>query len=371
MKFEHSIIDVFDDVNLPQTMKKIASTIPSDLRKVSLPTIEDRDALDDSQFALCIFTKSASKLNKFPVNDRINTALSNEYFDLHHDKLPAEAQKIAATYIKLACEKFKIEPRETVKLASAQFPTMTNIFFENDKSVAGGSLKKLASQEKGKDSPYYYALTKTAGDGLANRAYAMPDADSVKKAEAYFDKYASHFSPEDRHQYAYNVVRRAVELGTQINSDLVNKYAGLSYNPGLDGHISSRKKLVEGNLQFEEALSKLASYQKTTDPSTFAKVLHGFDKRAGLDKYYDKYLSDPFAATFGHVKTASVIYTIDGIDIKEGDIQKLASERYDTLKTYFGSTLAEGLKKEGSAAFLALPDDAKEIIARISNGEIK
>jgi hypothetical protein len=152
---------------------------------------------------------------------------------------------------------------------------------------------------------------------------------------------------------------------------LLNKYAGFDYSSDLSAHLSSRRKLIEGNPVFEEALNKLAAYQSSTDPATFAKVLHGFDKRAGIDKYYDKYLSDPFLSTFSSVKTASALYEIDGITINEGDIEKLATDKYEILKTYFGPTLADGLKKEGSAAFTALPDDAKEVIARISNGEIQ
>lgn len=370
---ENIVLDLFDDQNIKGTFEKIASSIPEDMKASSLPTSEDRDQLDDTQFALSIITKTASRMNKFPINDKLNTVLSNEYFDLNHAKLPAEAQKVAATYIKLACDRYGVEAKESVKEASSQFPVMANIYIEklNDKAAGPIIIEKQASAPI--RSEYYYALVKTAGDGQTNRSYAMPNADAVQKAANYFEKYAKQFAPEDRHSYASNVVKRAVELGVDVDSPTLQKYAGLCFNSDVGAYLSSRKNLVEDRPEFTEALDKLASHQGKTDPTTFARVLHEFDKRAGLTRYYDKYLADPYASTFGieTTKTASQIYEIDGLTVNEGDIEKVANEKYDTLKSYFGQTLADGLKKEGSPAFLALPDDSKEVIARIINGEIQ
>lgn len=370
---ENLAIDIFDDNNVISTMKKIATEIPEELRGIDLPTNYDRNKLDDTQFALSIITKTASRLNKFPINDKLNTSLSNEYFDLNHSKLPAEAQKVAATYIKMACDRFGIEPKETTKTAASRFPVMANIYIEKltDKAAGQIIMKKEANEHK--RSEHYYALTKTAGDGQVNRSYAMPTPNEVEKAAVYFEKFAKQFAPEDRHTFASNVVKRAVELGIDVDNTMIQKYAGLSFNADVDAYLSTRKSLVEDRPEFVEALTKLASHQGQTDPTTFARVLHEFDKRAGLTRYYDKYLADPYASTFGvpTTKTASALYEIDGLQVKEGDIEKVANNKYDVLKSYFGSTLADGLKKEGSPAFLALPDDSKEVIARIINGEIQ
>lgn len=370
-KLSSVIIDVFDDVNLGDTLKKIASRLPLDVKSKPLPTIEDRNLYDDTQFALTIFTKEAQKLNKFPINSRVNTALSNEYFDLTHHKLPAEAQKTAATYIKLACERYGLNPSHSVKTAAEKFPIMTNIYFENGKDKPAGKL--MAKQAEKAESRYFHALVKEGIDGSITRKYAMPDKTHVEKAVEYFDKYASQFKPEDRHQYAHNVVKRSVELGLDISSPGIKKYAGLGYGNDMGDHISIRKKLLEDHPQYTTALDKLASYQDSTDPITFAKVLHELDKKAGLDKYYDKYLADPYLSTFGSSlsKTASYVYDEDGIYLTDNDIEKVARDKYATLKNYFGSTLADGLKKEGASAFVALPKDAKDIIARIANGEIQ
>lgn len=370
-KLEATIIDIFDDVNLTETMQKIAHRIPTELKKVDIPSMEDRNSLEDHDFALSIFTKNANKINKFPINNPINTVLSDQYFNLNHGKLPGQAQNIAATYIKQACDRFGLQASEGVKLAASIHPTMTNIYFEKINDKPGGSL--LPEEALVADSEFYYALTKTAGDGSITRKYKMPNQDGVRAAAEYFNKYARQFAPEDRHQFASNVVKRAEELGMVIDSPAINKYAGLGYNDNVGGYLSIRRKLVEGQATFTEALDKLASYQSKTDPVTFAKVLHELDKRAGLDRYYDTYLADPYASTFKQTleKKANVIFSLDHLLMSESDLEKVAKDKYKTLKNYFGSTLADGLKKEGASAFIALPEDAKEIIARIANGEIQ
>lgn len=367
---ENLIIDIFDDVNLRTTLEKVASNLPPRLRSAQLPTIEDRDKLEDDRFALSMITKHASKVNKFPVDSPINTALSNEYFNINHHKLPSEAQKTAATYIKMACDKFGIAPSLSVKTASLEYPTVTNIYIEKQNDTPGGAV--VSKQAEIEDSEFYYALTKEADGGVVSRKYAMPSPEHITKATEYFDKYASHFSPEDRHQFAHNVVNRAIELGVSVESKEIEKYAGTEYGSSLNGHLSIRKKLLDGQPLYLDALEKLASYQETTGPSTFAKVLHELDKKAGLDKYYDKYLADPYAATFkGQEKTAGYVYEADGIYLTGEEIEKAANDKYSTLKNYFGPTLADGLKKEGASAFDALPQDAKDIVARIANGEIQ
>ncbi len=361
-RLEQCVLDLFDDAAFDTTLKKIACNLSDELKREQLPTIEDRNQLEDDQFALTFITKTASKLNKFPVNDKVNTSFSNEYFELNHHKLPIEAQKIAGALIEKACDRYDIEARNSVKVASMNYSPKTNIFVEsvlNQQSV----IQKTASPTV-KFSENYFAL---------GTKYAMPTEDLLRKAEQYFDKYAKKFSPEDRHEYANNVSKRSEELGIKIASVNIEKYAGSNYNPELEGHIKIRQKLLDDASPYIPALRKLASYQDSTEPITFAKVLHEIDKKAGLNKYYDTALSDPYASTFSSdlTKTAGYVYEKDDIYLTSDGIKKMANTKYDILKNYFGHTLADGLKKEGVAAFEALPDDAKDVIARISNGEIQ
>jgi len=361
-RLEQTVLDLYDDAAFDQTLKKIASNLSEEVRQDQLPTRHDRSQLEDDQFALTIITKTASKLNKFPINNRVNTALSNEYFELNHHKMPLDAQKTAAAHIQKACDKYGIDSHNSIKVASMNHDPRTNLYVESASKPAKTFTKTAAKTPEITEN--YYAL---------GTKYPMPDADFVKKAESYFDKFAKKFSPEDRHTYATNVTKRASELGVKLASKAVEKYAGANYNPDVETHLKLRQKLLDEASPYVPALRKLASFQDQTDPTTFAKVLHEIDKKAGLDVHYDKNIADPFAATFGAEmpKVAGYVYEKDNIYLTGEDIEKVASDKYDTLKNYFGPTLADGLKKEGAAAFMALPTDAQDIIARISNGEIQ
>lgn len=361
-KLEQCVLDLFDDCTLDQTLRKIACNLSNDIKREELPTASERDSLEDYQFALTLITKTASKLNKFPINDKVNTAFSNEYFELNNHKLPIEAQKIAAVYIGKACDKFGIDAHNSVKVAGMNYEPRTNIFVESLLRPQDSRLIKMASPAA-KISENYYAL---------GTKYAMPDETYLRKAEQYFEKHAKKLSPNERHEFATNVSKRSSELGIKIASVAISKYAGSNYNPDLESHLKLRQKLLDDASPYIPALRKLASFQSTTGPETFAKVLHEIDKKAGLNKYYDSSLCDPYASTFGSMsKTAGYAYESDGIYLTGDDIEKVARDKYDVLKNYFGHTLADGLKKEGTAAFEALPTDAKDIIARISNGEIQ
>jgi hypothetical protein len=167
---------------------------------------------------------------------------------------------------------------------------------------------------------------------------------------------------------------RAAELGTEITSDAILKYAGVSYNSNVKDAILLRKTLLEDGSNMSKAFDKLASYQESTDPETFANVLYEMDKKAGLERYYGKYLPDPYLSTFsgGLSKTANVLFSDnEGRTINTEGFSSMINSKYELLKQYFGKTLADGLKKEGPIAFQGLPKSAKETIARIASGEIK
>lgn len=367
---ENKIIDIFDDINLKSTLVKIASSLPEDVKRSDLMSVEEKNNLDDFSFALSYITKTA-KINKFPIDSRASTAISNSYFDLNHHKIPEGAQKVAATNLLKACKKYNVQPSESVKIASHGMDEHTlNIYVEKMNDKPGKSLKKESSIN---EDNYFYALVKSAGDKTISRCYAMPDESYLRKAEHYFEKNAKFLSSDDRHTFAHNVVKRAEYLGVPVKSPLVEKYAGEYYSSDLNDHISVRSKLLDDMPVYKDALSKLASLKHTVTPDVFAKALHKFDKMAGLNKYYDKYISDAFKATLstGKIKTASsTIYSQDGLTLTSDDLKILVENRYDLIKKYFGSSLADGLKSDLESAFVALPSDAKEVIARMANGEI-
>jgi hypothetical protein len=355
MNLENAVLDIYDDVNLKHTLVKVAMQLPESIRNEQLPSVEDKDQLEDSQFALSLFTKSASKMNKFPINSRINTALSNLYFDINHHKLPYEAQKIAAAYLQRACDKFGVVPSYSVKTASKGVPLKTNIYFERATETVG-HFKQASNQG-------CYAL---------EGKYPINTKDDIKKADEYFNKYAGEFNLESKHEYAKNVCKKATELGV-ITGHNIQKYAAANYGSKirLEQSLSLRKSLLDEDSNLSEAFDKLASYRDKVEPETLAKTLYELDKKANIDRHYNGYLMDPYEAVCGMPKVASYIYQKDHIYMTEKDLKDAVANKEKILNNYFGDTLVKGLKSEGEAAFIALPDDTKDIIARIWNGEIQ
>jgi hypothetical protein len=154
----------------------------------------------------------------------------------------------------------------------------------------------------------------------------------------------------------------------------VAKYASDYYSGHVDAHLRARASLLEAaDPKFASALKKLGAMKKQLEPMDFAKVLHGFDKRAGLSKYYGASLTDPYLATFAQEPTPYQNYTAklaSGATLTADEIRKVSNDKYGKIKEYFGKSVADELKKEGVPIFESLPTDAKEIVAGIANGSL-
>ncbi|NDC22528.1 MAG: hypothetical protein EBZ49_00135 [Proteobacteria bacterium] len=357
-KIANQVLDAYDDVD-HKILRKVAKLDP----KIYLMSNDERQKLSDNDFALSVITKKASKLNKFPVDTYDNAWLSNQYFNETHLRLPKEAAEIAAYHIKKACEQHEIETTPAVEGMAKE--AYSNVYYEgdltsNDKTqkVVDVDLSKFAEVEKISDS-YTFAQ------------YAFPTQAHVKLANMYFDKYAEAMPLEVRHGYASNLQKRAGELGINLKGK-ISKYAANAYGAHVNAHLSSRKSLLEvADPKYAAALEKLGHMKDSLSPSEFAKLLHGFDKRAGLDKYYGGYLLNPYEATFANQHNPSYEYKSASYNSLSADmIGKISSEKYAKIKEYFGSSVADALKKEGAPVFESLPNDAKEIIAGIADGSL-
>jgi len=357
MKLENAILDIFDDVNLKESLVKVANRLPEDLKNEPLSDMEERDSMADRNFALTLFTKNANKLNRYPVDTKLNAALSNIYFDINHHKLPSGAIKVAGTFIKKACDKFGLEPSFAVKQAHSD-NVLSNHFFEYPSDET-----EVKHQEK-----------KASSNFALNGKYSLETEDEIKKANEYFDKYAYQFSFEDRQEFAKNTFERSKQMGVSVGEG-VSKYASADFGDDytFSQAIAIRKNLLSEDSPLRDHFSKLASYKVKASPEVITKVLHELDKEAGFTKYYDSYLKNPCEAVSGFYKKATMVYDKNNIYMTEEDLKKVTSEKEKILKDYFGETLVKGLKSksDGVEAFRALPDDTKDIIARIWNGEIQ
>ena len=382
MTISAAVLDFYDDSS-KELMSKIASPTGFGGTNMSLLSAEELAHLPDSEFGLVIFTKRASVLKKFPVNDPGNAWLSAQYFDQTHKKLAFPARFIAAKFIKQACDAYGIASSPRVEAYAARVESgeaETNMFSEGSESR--WRRRKLAQREfaeKQVDAvemnaivempDEHFALVVQTGDGSVIRKYAMPDTSHVKLAAAYFDKYAMDLSPNHRHRFAVAVQGRAEELGIELtDNSMLCKWAGTDWNRHVHAHLEQRKSLLP-HPEHERArgiLDKLAASLEETTPGDLAKALETFDEATGLDRYHDRGLTDPYASAMN--KTAlSWSAEVDGQTITAADLSKVASGT--KLASYLGKAFTEQFAKNPTEIFESLPAPEKSLIKQVINGE--
>lgn len=175
---------------------------------------------------------------------------------------------------------------------------------------------------------------------------------------------------ETRHKYAAALQRRAHELGMPVLQGTVVKYASDHYSPMVDAHIRARATLLEGKPDLKSTVEKLGAAKKSLTPSQFAQMLHGFDKQAGLSRYYGAHLTNPFEATFATQPDPYLGYRtkVAGQNVTADDLQRIVNAKYAQIKDYFGPHFADEMRKHPNEVFDSLPRDAKELIVGIAEG---
>ena len=359
LKFANQVIDAYDDVTM-EALTKIAGERPG----CYMMTPEERSALRDHEFALSVVTKTAGKLNKFPINTSDSTWLSMRYFDSNYHKLPFEATKIAAANLKLACVKFKLSPSLRVDSFAAMVKNAaSNAYFERENDVQPTIVKNTPDLSK-------LAQVEDIGNSYTSAQYAMPSPSHVKLACVYLEKNADKIPIDLRHKYAAAIQRRSHELGMGVQKGYVQKYASDHYSPMVEAHIRARASLLEGKPDLKSTVEKIGAAKSNYTPSQFAQLLHGFDKEAGLNRHYGSHLTDPYLATFASEPDPMTSYrTKVGSETLTGDaLQGVVNSKYAQIKDYFGAHIADELRKHPTEIFESLPKDAKEIIAGLVEG---
>ena len=369
------MIDFYDDTNYGG-LKKVAHLDRYGNMHVLTP--EEHAALDDDQFGLIVLTKNANVVRKFPLHDEGHIFLAAHYFDMNHEKLSSVEQVTAATHIREACDAYGVKaPQSIAKLAADG--AFSNVVSEGSEPPWFRRLKKQAQEELHKTASAeidarislpdgHYALV-LDNDGDVVRKYAMPDSDHVKVASAYFKKYAMSLNPHHRNMFASSVMRRAQELNVDLGDcSHLAKWASPNYHTHVDAHLEQRKSLIPRDEEGQAVLDKLAAQRDTADPITFAEALAEFDKQAGLDRYYDRGVTDPWASVLGIEKNASWSTEVDGDTITADDLKRVADS--DKFRSHFGETFQGQFKKHAVHVFDSLPTPEKVIIKQIAKGEI-
>lgn len=378
MGISSTVLDFYDD-NSGHLMSKLAT--PAGLANVPMSVLapDEHARLGDSEFGLIVLTKQAHVLRKFPVNDSGNAWLSAQYFQQTHDKMAFPARFVAAKFIKEACYAYGVpsSPRVDAYAVRADEEIDSNVFVEGSESQ--WMLRKLAQREFIEKQASavemnavinmpddHFALIVSGGDGEVVRMYAMPDAAHVKVAAEYFDKYAMDLAPEYRHIFAVSVQRRAEETGVNLsNSKMLEKWASQSWNRNVHAHLEQRKSLLPRNQKACDILDKLAASIGDTDTSTMARALETFDTSTGLNRYYDRGLTDPYASVMDKAGSGWSA-EVDGDTITEGDLRKITTS--NKIAGYMGREFAAAFAKDPIAIFESLPMPEKHLIKQIVDG---
>ena len=110
-KLSGLVLDVYDDKDLEifRSVFPVKEALPDIIKEAHVLNSKEQGRLPDDLFALVLMDDDVV-LRKYACIDPGNTALSVEYFLKTAQKLPAEAQKLAAENLLKACEWYDIEP---------------------------------------------------------------------------------------------------------------------------------------------------------------------------------------------------------------------------------------------------------------------
>lgn len=373
--FEATTLDIYDDRGL--LLKELCPN-PSEIPDF-VKTAEQVTQRDHSELFAVTLHENGKVLKKFATADAGNTWLSTLYFYGTHDRLPEEAQKVAAANLIKACENFDI--------------AIPDFLFEVLGSDGGVEYESNLVDVTDKKPPmqkmaYYTAFDPASGEGdreevvfAVERAdgtkyYPLKDASSVKVASDYFERNHRNMVPRERREYAVKTAAVA-RKGLLPTSDSIQKYASEGYSPNLEGHLTTRYlHLVDANAgpEVKNRLVKMASLVDRVEPEDFAEALEQFDRETGLDSLWDRHVADPWYSTFAIEKVAKgavappVTFDVgDNITVTEEDLKNMAVRGKQELAGYYGSEMANSFEKDPVAVFQSMPTPQKKILARLAS----
>lgn len=403
-----SIVDFYDDPSGTILKEKVAhAELPEYVKTAQYLTDDDRAQLPDDVFAL-VAVDQGEKLRKFACVDRGNTALSVIYFMENQNKLPEEAQKVAAANLLTACEWHDLQPPMQLHKVARPLKRTWQKFKAGWKRHALG--KRKGRQEKKKQGdvsgteimphsvdrseadatagestkmaalrPYVDITGRRPAPRFEKRAhqnfclvkqgegkFPIDDYGQVMDASRWFGDHGTSLHPEDRREYCTKLAARADQLGIMV-PDKIRKYAGQDFAP--DGEV---KVAVCGRMQFwaddapeRDMLQGLMDKYASVTPDVFCESLRQFDEATGMDHLWDDAIYDPWYSTYGFTKEATWSWTYGNDRITEEDLRRGVHESIEALQKRFGEELAQSLDKKPREIFDSLPLDHKRIIAKI------
>lgn len=303
-KLAAAVIDFYDD---PEFTKE------AELFNGALVSPDKACTLQDRDFAVKIAT-AAGEHRKFPIYNRMATAISGRYFDKIACELPELIRKTAGYYLRDAHEQFHLDLPASLR-GSFSPPEGRTILFEYQKDEGGIN----------------------AGE------------DVVKLAEEIFADQFNAMSVLDRVVRAADILKAAEVNETNISQQEVWDYAPKDfYGPFVEEGLEQRETLVRGDGVLKEAYAKVLGEFAKMSSREAPFLLYHFDKIAGFDDRYRDGILDPFYAAWG------------GVPVVEKRADAAVELNYK-LGTIARNDLLRGILGEGPAAeFVRHPIGAYE-----------
>jgi hypothetical protein len=206
----------------------------------------------------------------------------------------------------------------------------------------------------------FYALTKEGG-----ARYPIDTASQVQRAFIYFEKYASRFTPHERHIFCGNVARRADELGLQV-PETIAKYGAATMAKDAGVQIYRRQRMFREGTSEHSLLAEMREKCASIKPEVLAVALERFDRQHNLDQQWDNGLPDPYFSIFGVEKVAEYSF-VDGNDTVTEERLKICGKKCkEQITQLFDDDMAEEFAKDPVQIFDSLPLDSKRIIMRVA-----
>jgi hypothetical protein len=421
-----TIIDLYDDPMGSVLKTKVAyAQLPDYIRSADYQTEEKLASLPDDAFAL-IMVDNGKAMRKFACVDKGNTALSVLYFMETKDKLPEEAQKIAAANLLGYCMAFGLEvPSQVAKIAGVvdfvgKRPALagaigvgalalhtenkraqnnarigTQMALQKNSDATGSEIMPLQSNPNKADdadsqlnasktaSLYVDVTGKTPEPRFTKKAsinyalhkygqgrFPLDSYGDVLEANRWFEENGKTLHPSDRQEYCTKLAARADQLGISVTTT-IRKYASNTFAPEKEvrAAVSTRMQFWQSDSPERDALQGMIDKYASATPDAFCKKLAKFDEDHGLNHYWDDYVIDPWASTFGFEKKAEWTWE-QGADRLTDEVLTRGirdGKKIHEICTLFGKDLASEIVENPNTVFDSLPLDSKRIIARILN----
>ena len=350
MKYTNVNLDFYDDNG--ELLKQFFKTKDSIPEIVKTASLQNSNA-SDNDYAL-IMTEGGNVVKKFSTSDAGNTWLSSLYYSVNRDKLPEDAQKTAAYFIKEACVYYGIPVTDTIE------NDISTEVESNIVSVSGSELKPVIKEA----SERIYAL---------GNKYPIDNLKDLNTAQEFFQENHKRMKPSHRREFAVKVASVS-KVASVEPTNAIKNYSGDDYSPSLDGHLGSRYHHlteISASEDYKNSLVKLARERNEMNPVQFAQKLEEFDLKSGLDKFWDNSLSDAWYSTFNIEKVgmgfteAKASFKVGEFHVTEDEL-KLLSQDAQKIRSMFGEKFSNEFVKNPVEIFQSMPLPQKKVIAKMA-----